>query len=80
MVREPLWSLWGDRSMDDWYRQLDIRGIGGRYGTPVYVFCPERFEKNFRGYLALVDRPDRIKYPVKANPSLESSINAHLAI
>ncbi len=58
-----------DNGMETWSRALDLRDVAARFGTPLYLVSRGALRRNFERYLRLVDRPDRIRYPVKANPS-----------
>lgn len=56
-------------TLETWSRSLDLRGLQAEYGTPLYIMDSETLRANFARYLELVDRPECIRYPVKANPS-----------
>jgi len=58
-------------ALETWSRALDLRALAAAYGTPLYVIHEPTLRDNFARYLRLVDRPERIRYPVKANPSSE---------
>src|SRR5690606_27004885 len=58
-------------ALETWSRALDLRALAAAYGTPLYVIHEPTLRDNFTRYLRLVDRPERIRYPVKANPSPE---------
>lgn len=57
-------------SLESWSQALDFRALADAYGTPTYVFYVPRMRENFDAYLRLVDRPERLLYPVKTNPAL----------
>jgi len=56
--------------MEQWTRRLDLGAIGKEHGTPLHVVNPARIEESFDAYLALVGAPERIVFPVKANPAM----------
>lgn len=58
-------------ALETWSRALDLRALAAAHGTPLYVIHEPTLRDNFARYLRLVDRPERIRYPVKANPSPE---------
>jgi len=58
-------------ALETWSRALDLRALAATYGTPLYVIHEPTLRDNFARYLRLVDHPERIRYPVKANPSPE---------
>lgn len=57
--------------METWSNDLDFQSLGERFGTPLYIFNPQQLQQNFSDYLSVVEHPEHIAYPVKANPSLE---------
>ncbi|HEX6940555.1 MAG TPA: hypothetical protein VF158_14155 [Longimicrobiales bacterium] len=57
--------------METWSRGLDLRELARVYGTPLYVVHPPTLRSNFARWVRLVGRPERVRYPVKANPSPE---------
>jgi diaminopimelate decarboxylase len=56
--------------MEKWSGNLDFEELAGRFGTPLYVINPEQIKRNFKIFEDLTGGPERICYPVKANPSL----------
>jgi len=58
-------------TLETWSHALDLRALAAAYGTPLYVIHEPTLRDNFARYLRLVDHPERIRYPVKANPSTE---------
>jgi diaminopimelate decarboxylase len=57
------------RPMESWSRELDLRGLAQRYGSPLYLHHPATLRRNFDAYVRLVGEPGNVRYPVKANPS-----------
>ena len=55
--------------MESWSRDLDLRALAERFDTPLYVHDLDRLRANLARWVRLVGRPDRVRYPVKANPS-----------
>ncbi len=62
-------ALQAVQSMEGWSRELDLRALAARFGTPLYLFHPETLRANFARWAGLVGDPGRVRYPVKANPS-----------
>jgi diaminopimelate decarboxylase len=56
--------------MESWSDSVDFRAALRQHGSPLYLFSPDQFRKNFTDYLAFVGEARNIAYPVKANPSL----------
>lgn len=56
-------------ALETWSRSLDLRALADAYGSPLYIIDAQTLRANFERYLRVVDRADRIRYPVKANPS-----------
>lgn len=56
--------------MENWSASLDFANIQQRYGTPLYLFCPEQLIQNIADFLILVGYPANIAFPVKACPSM----------
>jgi len=57
------------RPMESWSRELDLRDLAARFGTPLYVHHPATLRENFEAWVRLVGAPGNVRYPVKANPS-----------
>lgn len=56
-------------TLESWSRDLDLQALADRYGTPLYVTHRPTLENAFARWAALVGAPNRVRYPVKANPS-----------
>ena len=56
--------------METWSQLLDFRALARQYGSPLYVVNLKQIARNFSACLELVERPENILYPVKANPAL----------
>jgi len=59
-----------DSGLETWSRSLDFPALAGEHGTPTYVLSASRLRENVQDYLRLVDRPERIFFPVKTNPAM----------
>ncbi len=55
--------------METWSRDLDLRSLADRFGTPLYVHHQPSLVRNLRRWSELVGAPGNVLYPVKANPS-----------
>lgn len=56
--------------LEKWSDALDLRALANEYGTPLYIISEATLQDNFRRYVAAVGKPERVRYPIKANPSL----------
>lgn len=55
--------------METWSRDLDLRALADRFGTPLYIHHQPSLIENLRRWSELVGAPGNVRYPVKANAS-----------
>lgn len=56
-------------TLESWSAALDLRDIQSRFGSCLWVVSAPQLRRNLAAWTALAGAPDRVCYPVKANPS-----------
>jgi diaminopimelate decarboxylase len=56
--------------LSNWASVLDISYIHNKFGSPTYIVSETQLENNLNEFLDFTKAPEKILFPVKANPAL----------